>query len=284
MSPPAAPAKTLVVGFDGSEADALVSDVALDLAQELGAGVLLVRAVDMASDDPPVPESPVHEALHARVAERVQAAMRSIDAKRARLEARAGGRVEIRARLVERRPFEALCEVGEDVPDGWVVVGVRRTKSVLGRTVDQVLRRSTRPVVVVPDGASWASSGTVLAGIDAGELDGEVLRAADRLARALSRRLGIVHVRTHADESAMLRVTEHTRQVAPDIAATATISVMRVEHSVARTIADHARRVGASILVVGTHGRRGLERWVLGSTAEALAHASSVPFFVVRRA
>lgn len=274
---------TLVVGFDGTQADERLGEVALDLARDLGASVLLVRAVDMASDDPPVPESPVHEALHARVAQRVQEAMQAIDRERARLTTRGEGGVQVSARLVERRPFEALCEVGEEIEGAWVVVGARPGKTVLGRTVDQVLRRSRRPVLVVPDGASWAPAGSILAGVDAGILDGEVLRTADAISRALSRGLGIVHVRTHADESAMLRVTEHTREVAPDIAATATLSVMRVEHSVARTLADHARRAGAGLVVVGTHGRRGLERWVLGSTAEALAHACSVPFLVVHR-
>jgi len=57
---------------------------------------------------------------------------------------------------------------------------------------------------------------------------------------------------------------------------------MRVEGSIAATLADHARRVSAALVVVGSHGRRGLERWVLGSTAESLAHVSTTPFLVVR--
>jgi nucleotide-binding universal stress UspA family protein len=284
VSARAAVPSTLVVGSDGSAADASVADLALEMAVALHARVILVRALDMGiGDEPGVGDVPIaHAALTERVAERTRATVEAFEAERIRLEVRAAGRVLVETRLVEDRPFAAICAVAEANRESWVVVGARRRESVLGRTVDQVLRRSSRPVLVIPDGATWPTGASVLAGIDAGELDSLVLDTADTLARTLSRRLGVVHVRTNGEESTMLRVTSHLQEVAPDIAATATLSMMRVEGSIARTLVAHALRVRAGLLVVGTHGRRALERWVLGSTAEALAHASRVPFLVVR--
>jgi nucleotide-binding universal stress UspA family protein len=275
---------TLVVGSDGSAADEGVADIALEMAALFHARVILVRALDMGiGDEPGVGAIPVaHAVLTERVAERTRVAAKAFESERLRLEVRAAGRVLVETRLVEDRPFAAICAVAEVHRESWVAVGSRRRESVLGRTVDQVLRRSSRPVLVIPDGATWPSGASVLAGIDAGELDALVLDTADMLARTLSRRLGVVHVRTNGEESTMLRVTSHLQEVAPDIAATATLSMMRVEGSIARTLVAHAARVRADLLIVGTHGRRALERWVLGSTAEALAHASRVPFLVVR--
>lgn len=282
MSPSSLRPDTIYVGVDGSEGDAQVAEVALDVARDLGAKLVLVRAIDRgADDDTATPATPAHVALAERVHERTREAERLLESLRSRLVARAGGSVAVEARLVDGHPFEALIEAAAAGASTWIAVGARRTTRVLGRTVDLVLRRASRPVLVVPDASSWGA-GPVLAAIDAGELDGAVLGAADGLARALSRRLGITHVRTGGDDSAMLRVTEHTREVAAGIAASATISVMRVERSIAQTLADHARRTGTALLVVGTHGRRGVERWVLGSTAEALVHESPVPFLVVR--
>lgn len=43
-----------------------------------------------------------------------------------------------------------------------------------------------------------------------------------------------------------------------------------------------AARVGAGMIVMGTHGRRGLQRLVLGSVAEAVVRRAEVPVLTVR--
>jgi universal stress protein A len=50
----------------------------------------------------------------------------------------------------------------------------------------------------------------------------------------------------------------------------------------ATTIVTHADSVGAELIVVGTHGRTGLARLTLGSTAEQVIHAASCSVLVVR--
>jgi nucleotide-binding universal stress UspA family protein len=274
---------TLVVGFDGSEEDRRVAELAADVALVLGASVELVRATDLASADAPDegPSRVAHAAMAARVAERAHVAEGELAQLRSHLAARVEGKLDVRARLVEGRPHDAL-RAAADAPGCWIVVGARRARTLLARTVDQILRRATRPVLVVPDGCAWKPTGAVLTGIDAGELDAVVLKIAETVAACAARRMGVVHIRTNGDESTMLRVTEHLRAVAPSVSTTATLSVMRVEGTIAATLAEHARRVNACLLVVGTHGRRGVERWMLGSTAEALAHTSMTPFLVVR--
>ncbi len=54
------------------------------------------------------------------------------------------------------------------------------------------------------------------------------------------------------------------------------------ERRISHEIVDDANRWGADLLVVGTHGRHGLERLVLGSVAEGVARASTVPVLLVR--
>jgi nucleotide-binding universal stress UspA family protein len=53
---------------------------------------------------------------------------------------------------------------------------------------------------------------------------------------------------------------------------------------VPEAIVEEARRWGADLIVVGTHGRRGLDRILLGSVAEGVARASSVSVLLVRGA
>jgi len=84
--------------------------------------------------------------------------------------------------------------------------------------------------------------------------------ATDRVARYVEERRqafrgSLDTVRTHA----------HLRLEAP-------------AHEIAQTAAD----LEADLVVVGTHGRRGIARWLLGSVAEAVVRLAPCPVFVVR--
>ena len=50
-----------------------------------------------------------------------------------------------------------------------------------------------------------------------------------------------------------------------------------------KAIVDHVDRCGASLIVMGTHGRRGLAHAVLGSVAAQVLRMASCPVLVVRR-
>jgi nucleotide-binding universal stress UspA family protein len=54
--------------------------------------------------------------------------------------------------------------------------------------------------------------------------------------------------------------------------------------SVADAILAQARKVHADLIVLGTHGRRGLRRVVMGSDAEAVLRDARVPVLLVRTA
>lgn len=49
-----------------------------------------------------------------------------------------------------------------------------------------------------------------------------------------------------------------------------------------REILDYADAVEADMIVMGTHGRRGLDRFLLGSVTEKVVRSSDVPVLTVR--
>jgi nucleotide-binding universal stress UspA family protein len=53
-------------------------------------------------------------------------------------------------------------------------------------------------------------------------------------------------------------------------------------HSTWRGILDTASRVGADLIVMGSHGRHGLEKLVLGSVTQRVLSHAHMPVFVVR--
>jgi nucleotide-binding universal stress UspA family protein len=53
-------------------------------------------------------------------------------------------------------------------------------------------------------------------------------------------------------------------------------------HDISASIVDDASRWRADLVVIGTHGRSGLERLVLGSVAESVARHAPVPVLLVK--
>lgn len=53
--------------------------------------------------------------------------------------------------------------------------------------------------------------------------------------------------------------------------------------TVAQTILRQARKLKADLIVLGTHGRRGMQRMLVGSDAEAVLREARVPVLLVRR-
>ena len=61
-----------------------------------------------------------------------------------------------------------------------------------------------------------------------------------------------------------------------------TIQLEVIGGPASRLIVDQAQRWPADLIVMGTHGRRGIRRLALGSDAEHVIRASSVPVLLVR--
>jgi nucleotide-binding universal stress UspA family protein len=51
---------------------------------------------------------------------------------------------------------------------------------------------------------------------------------------------------------------------------------------IANTILGYAADKGADLIALATHGRGGVSRWLLGSTADKVIHSATVPVLLVR--
>ncbi len=50
----------------------------------------------------------------------------------------------------------------------------------------------------------------------------------------------------------------------------------------AAEICDYARNIGADLIVMSTHGRSGIRRWVYGSVADRVLRSANIPILLVR--
>lgn len=67
-----------------------------------------------------------------------------------------------------------------------------------------------------------------------------------------------------------------------EAAGTTVIGALREAGVVHRAILEYAAENDVDMIVMGTHGRRGLDRWLLGSVTERVMRTSDVPVLTVR--
>lgn len=78
----------------------------------------------------------------------------------------------------------------------------------------------------------------------------------------------------HEAELAKLR-DEHLSDIAVELA-------VIPDHAPARAICDYAEEHGADLIVLGSQGRGGMERWLIGSVAERVIRHAACNVYVVR--
>ncbi len=137
-------------------------------------------------------------------------------------------------------------------------------------------------------------TGPIVVGIDLSDASGVALAQAGRLARATGARL-IVAVNVTIPERAVIEEIAEAEQRTFDEAGHEVLRRMAALHSPdadvetqlthrdspADGLLDVVADRDASMLVVASHGRSGMQRWLLGSVAEKLARASNVPVLIV---
>jgi len=104
------------------------------------------------------------------------------------------------------------------------------------------------------------------------DLEGSLLLSHDYMKDVLARMADIgSKVLARADKSAKAKG-----------AVTKPMLVTHTWGGIAAVILAHARKVRADLIVLGTHGRRGIARMVMGSDAESVLREASVPVLLVR--
>lgn len=142
----------------------------------------------------------------------------------------------------------------------------------------------------------------ILVPFDGSATSSEALAEAVRIARFCSSRLRLIHV---VDPLLYITGMEvggiYMNEIVPELLAAAEALLGTARESieaqgvsvetevlqsagerVARIITEQATEWNADLIVIGTHGRRGVDRVIMGSDAELVARTATVPVLLVR--
>lgn len=164
------------------------------------------------------------------------------------------------------------------------------TRWLLGSVTTKVVRAGNKPVLVVsaqPDPQPQeAKLDTILVPLDGSETAERALVMATELARKHNSKLvlyeGVLyrHATPEAEDWQALSAQEYLAKKVEEL------SDVQAEYIVHETttgigITERAEKVGADLIVMGSHGRSGVSRLMLGSITEGVVQKSVCPVLVV---
>jgi nucleotide-binding universal stress UspA family protein len=187
-------------------------------------------------------------------------------------------------RVVEGERERAIEDVARESGSDAIVIGTHaRTgiaRTLLGSVAEGLMRRCEIPVIAV-HATDVRRSGPVLTALDASSASEAAFATALALARSRDARLALITVvepgEPHAPAVALLRWATARAEEAGVYCATHV-----GEGDPGCEILAECERIGAAMIVTGTHGRAALPRFFLGSVAADLLQRAHVPIVVVR--
>jgi len=304
----------MLVPLDGSELAEVVFTYAKELAGRLDLEVILLYVCS-----PVLREFvPMHRAYIERAAETVKRQAREVQQ---RTGIQPGGKpVEVRGELVVGHSAEEILRYAEENAIDLILMathgrsGVRRWA--MGNVADKVLRTSKIPIWLVRAGITeetpydqWPSK-TILVPLDGSELAESVLPHVEALAKQRSAEpLDVILLRVceppatpfyYAPElsgvpldwgeymdQAVAKGKEMAKEYLAGIEKRLKKSKISARSEVlvgkaADEIVDYASKHPFNVIVMATHGRSGVRRWVYGSVAQNILLGVSSPILLVR--
>jgi nucleotide-binding universal stress UspA family protein len=280
---------TILVPTDGSKCADMAAEYAKDLATRYGATVHALCVVDSRT----LENAPHYEQIkeeRTELAERTCADISAAD-------------VPVERAVRTDVPHEAILEYATGQEIDIIVMGTHGRTGVerylLGSVTEKVLRLSDVPVLTVKaedeDAVTYPYS-DVLVPTDGSDGAAAAIDPAVDIARTYDARL---HALSVVDAMAMgidvrsagiaERLEDAARTAVETVeerAAAASVSAIDtdVEYGTPyREIRSYVDANDIDLVVMGTHGRSGIERYLLGSVAEKTVRTSPVPVMTIRR-
>lgn len=284
---------TLLFPTDGSDGAADALDHVLDIAAAHDATVHLLFVADVTEISATRIQGEIIEALKR-------------DGKEAVAEAAARAEkqgVSTVTEVVQGEPYSTIVEYADSHEVDLITMpthGRRGLKRfLLGSTTERVVRRANVPVLTIKPGENRTVEypyRNVLVPTDGSECANQALEMGIGVANASGAALHVLSVvsvnslgvdvrseiqRTALEERAN-EIIEDASEFADDAGVGSVSGSIEYGQSVHRAILSSLDEQDSDLVVIGTHGRTGFDRYVLGSVTEYLIRTSPVPVLTVR--
>lgn len=281
----------ILVPTDGSDGAVAALEYAIGLARDRDATVHILSVVDTTREGLTVADTDVLEVYERNGAETVASAAEHVG--------ECG--VPVIDAVERGDPHAVIREYATDVDADLIVMGTRGRRGLerflLGSVTERVVRTSEVPVLTVRDGRSGSYPfEDVLVATDGSVCASAAVETGSELAAqqgATVHLLSVVDVAAVAGdtgtgelfeglEASARAALEDASEVATAAGPPEVLTALEVGR-VAAEITAYADDRDVDAIVVGTHGRQGVKRCVMGSVAERVVRTAGRPVVTVRR-
>ena len=211
--------------------------------------------------------------------------------------AREAGCKKVKAIMKRGVPFRMILEAAEQERADLIAMGrrgiTRLERVFIGSATTRVIGQAMCDVMVMPRGGKVGTRAALVATDGSKCGDNAVARAINFSAAYGVPKLALVSVVDANDEfmalapNAVEKMTEHAREVVQEAADSAKDAGIKADTMVKTGkpsvgILDAAKSSGAEIIFIGTHGRTGLGRMIMGSATQDLIAISDRPIIVTK--
>ena len=294
---------SILFATDGSSGSATAEAYACGLAQSWGTSLIVMSVLEF----PPGmdPDYAVNRLY-------LDELMKDVTTKLTDLKARAVALgIPVQSYVATGIPSEEVLTAAQTEGTELIVVGTRGKTGLehilLGSTAERIIRRAPCPVLTVPMDTQRAegSSNTekpsptpkrILVPVDFSDCSLDAFEYAALIAQRSKASLKLLHVLEPVSygldftlphwaqrESSKTAVTERLSDLTSALTSAGLASDFLISGGLpADSILDAARAQSVDVIVMGTHGRRGLSHVLFGSVAESVVRRSSCPVLTVR--
>jgi len=278
---------------DGSEGADVALEHVLDVAERHGASVHVLNVADTKRDSVVQLQGEVIDALEEEGEDVVQrAAARATER-----------RVDVVTEVLQGAPDETIVDYADSRDVDLIVLPTHGRRGLprflLGSVTERVLRRSPVPVltmrpaevgdvrypyedVLVPTDGSECARDALSVGADVALDEGADLHLLSVIATtSLGADVRTDVMRAELEASAN-RILEEAAESASAAGVDPVSTTVEYGPSIHEAILSYIEERNVDLVVVGTHGRTGLGRYLLGSVTDYLVRTSPVPVLTVR--
>jgi nucleotide-binding universal stress UspA family protein len=278
---------------DGSDGAAVALDHLVDLATHHDATVHILNVADTAQDSALQIQEDDVDAL-------VQEGKRLV--REAATHAQQHG-VDTVTEVLQGKPYRKIVEYADTNGLDLIVMPTHGRRGLerflLGSTTERVVRRADVPVltiqpdddvsithpyqdILVPTDGSDCANQALAIGVDVADIEGAALHLLSVIATAA---LGVdlrIDIQMEMLEESAHELLDEAAAFADDAGVESTSKTVQYGPSIHKAILAYIDEHDIDLVVVGTHGRTGFDRYVLGSVTEYLVRTSPIPVLTVR--
>jgi nucleotide-binding universal stress UspA family protein len=282
---------TVLVGFDDSLSSKAALVEASNLVKKHGGRVILVHAVFFDTEEFGIAPEQLEKRL--RIGEK--ACIQSKDMATSEFG------IEVQALLCEGNPPEVILDIAQGKKADLIVLGTYGRKGLnrllMGSVTSRVIADSPTDVLVVkkPCVECTGEYKSILVPFDGSDFSKRALNRACQMSKVDSAEVTVLYVIPRYEEMIDFFKTDSIRKSLLQEAARITASakgLASLQGVMVRTniaeghtdeqIVEAARNMDNGLIVMGSHGYRGMNKAIMGSTAERVILNAACPVLVVR--